>query len=206
MSRTRFDDRLNDIDARVVGAAEADLHHLLAIEPSPEFAERVRAAIGRQRAEPRWGAAWITLAFASAAVIVLAAAVLFHQGDPVIDIPVAHEARLHDTLLAAPPPLATPVTPPPHFGSVRPRPARQVAAPEVVIDPSLADAISRVTAQARGKVAGPNAFENMGSSPSESQLSVPSVVVDPLDVPQLVLPPAEAAGSGTAGFTEHQKE
>jgi hypothetical protein len=206
MSRTRFDDKLSDVDARVVGEAEADLHYLLAIEASPEFAARVRAAIGRRRAERRWEATWTAVAFASAALVVAAAAALYHEGHPTIDISSAHKARLHDTLLAAPPPVVTPGAAPPHLVPVRARPGRRIAEPEVVIDASLADAIRRVTAQARGKVAGPKAFEDMGSPPSASQLSVPSVVVDPLDVPELVLLPAEASGSGTAGFSEPQKE
>lgn len=206
MSRTRFDDRLSDIDARLAGEVEAHLDRHLAIEPSPEFVARVRARIGRQRAERRWGATWIVVAFASAAVIVVAAATVLRPDNPRADVRVAHGPGLPDTLLPAAPVVPMLVTASPHLAGVRPQPVRQVTEPEVLIDTSLAEAIRRVAAQARGKVAGPKAFENMGSSPSETQLSVPSVVVDPLNVPELVLPPAEAAGSGTAGSTEHEKE
>jgi len=206
MSRTRFDNRLSDSDARLAAEVEAHLDRHLAIEPSPEFVAKVRARIGRQRAERRWGATWIAVSLASAAVIVVAAAMVLRPDHPRADVPVAHGPVLPDTLLPAPPVVLMLVTASPRLAGVRPQPVRQVTEPEVLIDASLAEAIRRVAAQARGKAAGPKAFENVGSSPSETQLSVPSVVVDPLNVPELVLPPAEAAGSGTAGSTEHQKE
>ncbi len=70
MSRT---ERMTEFDERVVAAAEADLDRLLSIEPSPEFAAKVRARIAAEPPprsgmgvdclcqwpqRPRWSSCW----------------------------------------------------------------------------------------------------------------------------------------------------
>jgi hypothetical protein len=71
MSRNKVDDGLNEIDARAIAAAEADLQRLLSVEPSVEFAAKVRERIAAERSDaPRWFTAWrLTLAAASLAVV-----------------------------------------------------------------------------------------------------------------------------------------
>jgi hypothetical protein len=202
MSRT---ESLNDTDARVVAAAEADLDRLLAVEPSPEFVARVRVAISNNKVERNW-AAWIKVALASAAIMVAAAAIALRQHNTAVDGSLVLAPRLPDTVLAAPPAVMAPVTTPTQVERVRPQPVRQVVQQQIVIDGSLAEAIRRLAAQTRGKVADPEAFEVAAPAPSGSQLSVPSVILDPLNVPELVLTPADSALRGDAGSTEHQKE
>jgi hypothetical protein len=51
MSRT---EQMTDFDEREVSAAEADLERLLAIEPSPEFAAKVRGRIAAEPPARRW--------------------------------------------------------------------------------------------------------------------------------------------------------
>jgi hypothetical protein len=205
MSRTRFDESLSDIDARLVAEAEADLDRLLAVEPSAEFVARVRVAISNHKVERNW-AAWIKVALAAAAIVVVAAAIALRQDNPAVDGSLVVAPRMPDTVLAAPLAVVPPVTTSTQVGRVRLRPVRQVVEPEIVIDGSLGEAIRRLAAQTRGKVADPEAFEVAAPSPSASQLSVPSVILDPLNVPELVLTPADSALRGDAGSTEHQKE
>jgi hypothetical protein len=78
MPRNEFDGGLNDLDARVVADAEADLERLLAVEPSSEFTAKVRARIEAERARPAtWLSGWrLGFAVASLAVVVLAIAFL----------------------------------------------------------------------------------------------------------------------------------
>jgi hypothetical protein len=70
MSGKRFDE-LNDAERRLVAEAEADLERLLSVEPSPEFAARVRTRISAERqSAPRWMSGWrFALAAASLAIV-----------------------------------------------------------------------------------------------------------------------------------------
>src|SRR3982751_4679612 len=79
MSRT---EQMNDFDQRMVAAAEADLQQLLAIEPSPEFAARVRVRVHERRESPAkvWG--WFGLATVTAAALAVAVVVRTPQSVP----------------------------------------------------------------------------------------------------------------------------
>ena len=191
MSRTRTNDRLTEIDERVVAAAEADLNRLLSIEPSPEFAARVRARISEPQAARGWGAGWLGLALASVAALIIAV------GDPVgwrvpksPPIPVQPAVTSAGRgLKTAPIPLETAGTSVRRGLKTAPGPVgrNRAASPEVLIDPLLAQAIQRL-ANSRRTIP---LEEPEASLPPISDASVPSVVVEPLTVPELVLKPAD---------------
>ena len=190
MSRTRIDDRLSEFDERVVAAAEADLDRLLALEPSPEFAAKVLARIGAEHTG-RWRrAGWAGVALASAATLVIAFALRSGSGardgdvkatkpvhaDIVLSSP-ASDVQLHVSRVITPP--RRPRTAGPRTGDL-----------EVLIDPSLAQAIRRLASSPRTIPL----EEPEASPPSRPEAFVPSVVVEPLTVPELVLKPADQNG------------
>ena len=192
MSRTRINDGLSEFDERVVAAAEADLDRLLALEPSPDFAARVLARISAGHAARGWRAGWAGVALASAATLIIAFTLL--RGSGARDSDVNAPKPLHaDVVLRSPAsdvhvrvsPVITP--------SIRPRPAGpRIGDPEVLIDRSLADAIHRLAVSTRNMTLDDGAPDDRPRPASESP--APSVVVEPLTVPELVLKPADQNG------------
>ena len=192
MSRTRINNGLSEFDERVVAAAEADLDRLLALEPSPDFAARVLAQISAEHTA-RWRrAGWVGMALASAATLVIA--FTLRSGSGARDGDVKAPKPVHaDVVLGAPASdvqlrVSRVITP-----SRRPRPAGpRTGDPEVLIDPSLAQAIRRLASSPRTIP-----LEEPEASPSSRpEAFVPSVVVEPLTVPELVLKPADQNGGG----------
>jgi len=197
MSRTRIKDRLSDIDERVVADAEADLDRLLSLEPSPEFAARVLARIKAPHAARGWRAGWAGWALASAAALVIVAALTLRSGSGVRDAAVTSPQPVHrDIVLNGPtsdkggagsePEARHPVGRSPKIARVR------LDEPEVVIDPSLADAIRRLAVSTRDVMLDGTTSE--GSLQPASDVPLSSVVVEPLTVPELVLKPADQNG------------
>jgi hypothetical protein len=197
MSRTRTNDRLSEIDERVVAAAEADLSRLLSIEPSPEFAAKVRARISEPQAARGWSAGWLGLALASGAALVIALSGLVGwRGLQTLPLPVDPPvASVGPSLKTAPPPVepvmhrlkTVPLTAAPLLTE-----GNRPASPEVLIDPSLAQAIRRLA-----NSSGPIPLEGPQTSPPLiSDAPVPSVVVEPLTVPELKLKPADQTSGG----------
>ena len=202
MSRTRTHDRLSEIDERVVAAAEGDLSRLLSIEPSQEFAAKVRARISEPQTARGWSAAWLGLAVASVAALIIA-----------VDNPVGWRAPKTAPIPVDPPVAAVgpsvksgplPVDPPaadrghgvktaPTAVALRTAPGpvgrNRSAQPEVLIDPSLGQAIRRLALSTTNLAL--DATTPNTSAPPVSDASVPSVVVEPLTVPELVLKPAD---------------
>jgi len=202
MSRTRISDGLSELDEGVVAAAEADLDRLLALEPSPEFAARVLARISEEHTG-RWRrAGWVGMALASAATLVIAFT-LRSGSDARNRAPSFAKPPHQDVVLSVEPlemqaGVSHAVTAPkggranrPVGRSLKTAPLR-VGEPEVLIDPSLAQAIRRLASSPRTiPLEEPDA-----SPPSRPEASVPSVVVEPLTVPELVLKPADQDGGG----------
>lgn len=196
MSRTRFDDRLSDSDARVAGEVEAHLDRYLAIEPSPEFAAKVRARIASEAAAPgrRWGPLFMALATASALIIAFTlrdGRDVRVNGGPVMSTPphdvVARTApALNGTTIARKTTVAIPVR-----RSPRAVPPRVTDEPEIIVDPSFAEAIRRL-AQSPPYMS----LDVTTDSPSASISGEPAPlsIADPLDVPELVLKPADQSG------------
>ena len=193
MSRTRTHDRLSEIDERVVAAAEADLNRLLSIEPSPEFAARVRARISEPHAARGWRVGWLGLGLVSAAALIIAVT-LAGDSPGIDDRPTTRPTGpQHDIVLRAP-------TPQPAVTSgdrtARPVPRRvvEVHHADVLIDASLAQAIRRL-ALSTANLALEETTPDAGAPPV-SDAPVPSMVVEPLKVPELVLKPADQTSGG----------
>ena len=68
MSRT---ERMNDFDERAVSLAEADFERLLSVEPSPEFAAKVRARVAEESMNRTRGWGWVSLLATVAAAVIL---------------------------------------------------------------------------------------------------------------------------------------
>ena len=201
MSRTRINNGLSEFDERVVAAAEADLDRLLALEPAPDFAARVLTRISAEHTG-RWRrAGWVGVALASAATLVIAFTL---RSDPgVRDRAPSFAKPPHQDVVLGVEPLemqgavSLAVTAPkggraahrPVGRSLKAAPLR-VADPEVLIDPSLAQAIRRLASSPRTVPL----EEPEASPPFKPEVSVPSVVVEPLTVPELVLKPADQNG------------
>ena len=194
MSRT---ERLTDSDERVVAAAEADLSRLLSVDPSVDFAARVRARIS-ESPEPRrqwWG--WAGLAFASAVVLVVV--LTSRIGTAPSNVASTPASRHPDIVLIGPAAAthdatAAVVVQTPHMAASRPLalPARHVVEePEVLIDPSVAAAIRRLAIAVRNTSLDAKTVETLQievGNPSELVVSeLPSI-------PELVLKPADQTG------------
>lgn len=197
MSGTRINDRLSDIDERVVADAEADLDRLLALEPSPEFAAKVLARINAPQAARGRRLGWVGLALASAAALVIAVTLRSDQAEP-HRAPSSAKPLQQDVVLSVEPsdmPGPIPLAITLERGRAAQRlvrrnaPPRRTDEPEVVIDPSRADAIRRLAISTRNVLLGDTASDS--SLLPASDVSLPSVLVEPLTVPELVLKPAD---------------
>jgi len=137
------------------------------------------------------------LALASAAALVIVGTLTLRTGSGVRDGDVTSPQPVHpDIVLSGPtsdkggagsePKALHPVARSPKTARV------QLDAPEVLIDPLLADAIRRLAVSTRNVL-----LDDAASARSlqpASDVPVPSVVVEPLTVPELVLKPADQNG------------
>lgn len=188
MSRT---EGLSDIDEGLVAAAEADLDRLLAIEPSAEFSARVRQ---RMAAEPsvhgwRWDRVALTLAAVAVVIVVsrLGGPTVREHPGPARTVP--HQDSVLGNTPAQPGPAVVPSTPSGVRGARHPRrrAPHPAAATEVVIDPAFAEAIRRLMLSTEVSL----------QTKSDSRLENAAAALtaaEPLDVPELVVKPAEQSG------------
>ena len=155
-----------------LNALDRELSELLKVQPSPEFAAKVRVRIEQQPTPSfawRW---WAASAIVAAAVLVIAVAADLRRTAPV---PPAIQARA-DVNLPSPAlqlPRAIETAP-----GVSPRAAMVDAPdartePETLVDPSLAAAVRRLTSDQRV----------LPEMPVEASLD--AVVVEPLKVPEI---------------------
>ncbi len=189
MSRT---ERLTDIDERVVAAAESDLNRLLSVEPSADFAARVRSHIHESGVShsTRWG--WIGLALASTAAIILAVVVLRPAATDRVQI-----VRSPDITLG------TPISPAENVPSATttPKPVAKhtpvlgmkdvEASSEVIVDAAMTDAIRRMARSLRNTSPDATVAEQLRVDHADA---TPLAVPEPLTVPELLLKPAEQTG------------
>jgi hypothetical protein len=192
MSRT---EQMTELDERIVAEAEADLQQLLSIEPSLEFAAKVRSRIheGRQSRAARWG--WIGVAIATAAALLLATVLRLGQGSPATQT--TETARRPDTRLGVVPPTTATVSPsttiPSHPVAIRTastRTADAAASPEIIIDPAMTAAIQRLAAGARNTILDGSNGQSIAADANAGALPI----AEPLKVPELVLSPADPHG------------
>ena len=205
MFRTRINDRLSEFDERMVAAAEADLDRLLSITPSAEFAARVVARISADHTGRGHRAGWVGLALVSAAALVIVSALTLRSDPGVRDRAPSFARPPHQDVVLSVEPLemqgavSLAVTAP-KGGRAAHRPAGRglkaaplrVAKPEVLIDPLLGDAIRRLAVSTRNVLL--DDTTSARSLQPASDVPVPSVVVEPLTVPELVLKPADQNG------------
>lgn len=189
-----------------LAGADAELAGLLAAEPSPELAVRIRRAVAESEASPAWRLGWLWPATAVAATLLVALAVALGRGTGPAPVPrVAEDARPPQSAFAArgeepageplvPAVAAQPPTPVPPAASLRPRRAgRSVipAGPEVLVPPGEAEALLRFAAH----------LQTRGVSPESllvADLSAPLPELDAMEIQPLEivpLDPAETSGT-----------
>ena len=196
MSGTPLDDRLSDVDARIVGAAEADLARLLSVEPSVEFAARARARIAAEAPTRAWRTRRLVLTLATASVLLLAfsprGGLSVHDtvrpivGPPHQDVVLRSTPHVGATLVDRQTPTVLS-----HRRTVRRAPPPVASAPEVIVDPSIAVAIRRLAIAARSTLLDDAALGTPSRATPEPD-ALP--VAEPLVVPKLVLTPADETG------------
>lgn len=154
-----------------LNALDRELTELLAVEPSPAFAAKVRARIERQPAASfpwRWR---IGGAVAAAAAIAIAVATIGHAPRVQLAVPVHTDVRLSPLVHPGSPLAATTPKVSPRVVPVDARSPKAEA--EALFDPSLAAAVSRLTSDQRV----------LPEVPAETSLD--PVVVEPLKVPEI---------------------
>jgi hypothetical protein len=215
MSAEHSIDALTEDERRLMETIEADLDRLLAVEPSPEFAARVRARISAADRDGGWSFPW---ALAAAAVLTIVTGILFATlRDAPGRIDSAAITTGHDVALPAPtvPSPVVAVGPPPGARSVRarPTPARVARAvePEVLVPPEFRLAIGRVLQMARAGTLDQRAFSPPTPAPTErtpgaqAEGATPiaeesAEPVAPMVVDDLQVPPIDVAGGIEKGF------
>lgn len=192
MSRT---EQLTEFDERVVAEAEADLDRLLSIEPSPEFAAKVRVRIAAEPLVRPWNWGRLLVPFAAAAGLVLAVTLVMNRNGRDAEPPFA-TARQGDVVLPAAKVIeATADAPVATVAHNRPTVHRVVATaraePEIIIDPAIPDAIRRLALAARNTTLDGSRGESIAAPDSASE-TLP--IAGELNVPELVLKPADQTG------------
>jgi hypothetical protein len=193
MSRTKA---MTELDDRLIAAAEAELQQVLSIEPSPEFAAKVRARIHERREHRgrRW--AWIGLAVATAAALIVTALLRTNhpapgsQGVEIVARPDVHldpappkNERAVSATTRAVHPVAT---------ATESTPTTAAAPnPEIVIDAAMTEAIRRMAMSLRNAEPDVSAAEQVQMDMGEP---APLAIAEPLNVPELVLKPADHPG------------
>jgi hypothetical protein len=193
MSRTG---RMNEFDQRMVAEAEADLQQLLSVEPSPELAARVRLRVHERTKSHAWRWGWIGLALASAAALIVAVVLRTNHSVPGEQtIEMVHRP---DVPLIVPATMVRDTPPSSPQGAVKV--ARhyagrfgvaQAPAPEIIVDPAMTAAIRRFAASLRNVPPDESVAETLQAEAGDPR-TLP--VAKPLDVPQLVLKPADQNG------------
>jgi len=192
MSRT---EQLTEFDERVVTEAEADLDRLLSIDPSPEFAAKVRARIAAEPPVRGWNWGRLLVPLAAAAGLVLVVTLVTNRTGRDAEPPFA-TARHDDIVLPAAKvndaPAVVPVT---TVARNRPAVHRAIVASqaesEIIIDPAITDAIRRLTLAARTTTLDGSKGESIAAPDSASE-TLP--IAGELNVPELVLKPADQTG------------
>jgi hypothetical protein len=187
-------DALTDEERRLMETIEADLDREMAVEPSPDFAAKVRARISAVDRGRGWSFPW---SLAAAAVLTIAAGILLAswRGAPAgKDSPAI--ATGHDVELPAPTLPASVVATGrlPNEGSVRvpPKlpPMARASEPEVLVPDDLRVAIGRVLDMVRAGTLNERAF------PSEPATPVVEESAAPMVVEELQVQPINPGGGG----------
>ena len=200
MSSEHAIDALTDDERRLMETIEADLDREMAVEPSPDFAAKVRARIIAADRDGGWTFPW---ALAAAAVLTLATAILFgmlrdaprDSGSPAI-------ISGHDVALPAPKPpapiVATARPPDARLARIPPAPAPNAPAiePEVLVPQDLRLAIGRVMDMVRAGTLNERVFPGAPADRAAAGVEESAEAVAPMVVEELQVPPINVAGGG----------
>jgi hypothetical protein len=187
---------LTDEEQRLMDAIEADLDREMAVEPSPDFAARVRARIGAADRDRGWSVPW---GLAAAAVLALATGILIatRPGQP---------AEMHSPMIVAGHDVALPAprVPVPIAATTRPAQARLVrippaaaatapaVEPEVLVPPEFRLAIGRVMDMVRARTLNKETFPREPTTATVEESPEPA----PMVVEELQVPLINVAGGG----------
>jgi hypothetical protein len=213
---------LTDDERRLMETIEADLDREMAVEPSADFAARVRARIREPEHDGGWSLPW---RFAAAAVLTIATGVLFatlrdvptDTGAPAIvaghdvELPAANMPAIV-ALSRAPDAGPASIRRPEEkatFGPRIPRPGSRIhraAEPEVLVPDDLKLAIGRVMEMVRAGTLNAQVFSTPAPARTERAPGVPadgaaapseqSAAPVAMDVEELQVPPINPAGGG----------
>jgi hypothetical protein len=211
---------LTDEEHRLVTVAEQDLDRLLSLQPSPDFAAKVRARVRDDERPAQWRGRWVTGVAVAASIVVIAGIALMvatmRRAPAVKEVPVATEAAVgrdvslpadkpgvHQTLMADPASrIEDPTAPIPASRSAenahiaRPRstatagPPQRTAVPDVLIDPRRRDAMDRLLAMVRSGMTDLPATALEGRQPIVAQ----DLAVPPVVVEQVEVPLLPGSG------------
>jgi hypothetical protein len=211
MPSERFDSKLTAVpeaDRRLMESIDNDLRRALSVEPSPDFAVRARASIGRDRTmRPAWSVYWgLAAAAALVAAIGLATFVIprdgTRTGEGVTSAAVTGELPPETVLPPKGGSHGGPILPPRggshakvilppkggrHKGAEDGRHRRVGREPAVLIDVRQREGLDGLLAAIRSGVRNlPQSLGQSGEGPVTAQdLSVAPVVVEPLQVSPL---------------------
>jgi anti-sigma factor RsiW len=182
---------------RTLALVDSDLRQLVAVEPSPALAARIRRAAAEPEAPQRPGF-WLWPAVAAAGLLVVLAVTLGRR--PSAERAVAQEARPPQPIGAtssprvAEPAVIPSAPPPPVAARGRALAGHREAAaePEVLVPPGETEALLRLVARMdRDKVAPPVLVSVDRPSPELAELR--SIDITPLEI--VPLDPAESSGT-----------
>ena len=180
----------------LVSEIEAQLRQAMSIQPSPDFARKVRARIDERRVDrDRWTWRW-----AAAAACILAVAIgwrMANRTDDVEPAQIGRERKAVDVRLAAAPtpsvrerPTAIPRHPPATRTSQQP----DISQPEVIVPEDNARAVARLLALARS-----GSITEERLTPVVPTASPATLDVAPIVVPEISLPEVEGLSVAPLG-------
>ncbi|HUL72233.1 MAG TPA: hypothetical protein VLT86_03980 [Vicinamibacterales bacterium] len=186
MSDDHMDDVLKGLEAA------------LAVEPSPEFAARVRARVSKESARRRAWPAWAAVGLATAAVVVLTVAAWPRRSPIAAQVtatrtpePAASSSRMSPIAAPAPAPDRQIVK---AATSRIARALRQHPAPEVLVPPGQAEALRTLLAGLSDGTIDPGSLATPPPDAAAALAPAPEIVIPPI-----VIPSMDARTAGTPG-------
>jgi len=179
---------------QALSLVDGEMAGLLAAEPSPELAVRIRQAVAEPDAAPAWRFGWLWPAAAVAATVAVALAVWPGRGlppsPPAVPEALTEPARPEPATLTAEvkTPVGSPTDPP---SLRRPRAPRAEVFPEVLVPPGEAEALLRFAAHLQTRTVSPDSL--LVADLSAALPEPKGVEIQPLEI--VPLDPAEASGT-----------
>lgn len=190
-------------DRALIEEIEQELQRALAIEPSPDFGQRVRRQIVQTSVNPLAGRIRWLVPLAAAVACTVAIGIGWRAPEDSDPPPAAASTRLvRDVVLHAPPtrvPADTrrPLAPQLVRAAVVAEGHVAPAEPEIIISPDRAVALARLLALARTGVVDEENLRPIASTTPPLFLEVAPLVVPPIDVPEIDTGTRIAPGGAT---------